>query len=37
MVAGVCDAFGVAVGSTCFSIGGPSMHGNAWLRAGIEG
>ena len=29
MVAGVCDAFGVAVGSICFSIGGPSMHGNA--------
>ena len=30
LVAGVCNAFAVAVGSACFSIGGPSMHGNAW-------
>ena len=29
MLAGVWQAFGVAVGSSCISIGGPSIHGNA--------
>ena len=28
-MAGVWQAFGVAVASTCISIDGPSMHGNA--------
>jgi hypothetical protein len=29
MLAGVWQAFGVAVASTCILIDGPSMHGNA--------